>query len=515
MLTKNRFLSKMSSRLILFLIPVLGILLTAVFVFLNITGLIWSVESKTETLLNAYLSDYSLKVKEYFDGVAAQSIRFSRNVSTLIESELEAKGISFSNLNDDPKGIAELENKVYGIAEQSLYGVSASGVFFILDVTANTKIENAELNKSGMHIKIGSVNNPNPINPPLYLFRGAAELAWQHEIIHHNHWKPEFSTKEYDFFDIIKENSDENLVKNWYVSPVIDLPLTWDDAAFVAVPIYGSDGEFFGVCGFEISKVFFMHAHTLSASEFSNISGLLSLREEDKLRSDKGLESGAYGRQSVSVSDSILLAKPKGVLTSYSDGLDNFIGIGEKIQLSPLDGDNKWEITVMVLESEYNAQTRDQRLLIYLLLVLVTAVSVLASILLSIRYVQPITAGLAMIRKGGTERTNIPEIDDLLDFLAEQDAMREKKGIKVEESSPVVANYSSFMSSLDTLTSREREVFDCYIEGMTAMEIADQRNISLSTVKFHNRNIYTKLNIGSRAELLLLASMMQNAEIQE
>jgi len=504
----------MRRRLMLYFFSLLAILLAAVFCFLQAAGLLWSVESRTESLLNAYLNEYTAKATEHFDGLAAQSIRFSKNLTALIESELAANDMDFKDLNDNPRTITDLENTAYELAEQALFRAAASGVFFILDVTSNTVIQDAEKHKSGLHIKIGSANSPNRIDPPLYMFRGSAETARKYDIIHHNHWNLEFNTDDYPFYARVKGEAGRDLFQNWYVSPVVDLPLTWDDAAFVAAPIYGARGEFYGVCGFEISKIYYMHSYMLHISEFNNAAMMLALREGDKLRSDTGLESGAYCRQSVSVSEGILITKLRGSLTSYSDGLDRFVGMGRSITLSPLDGADKWEIVVMASESEYNSKLLNQIVLIALLLILVVTVSVLASILLSMRYVQPITEGLALIRNGGGQgRSTIPEINDLLDFLAEQDAERERSGQPPEEASPLVSSYNDFLQKLEILTAAENEIFDLYLQGFTAKQISDIRSCSIATIRFHNRNIYAKLGISSREELMLIARMTQGMGI--
>ena len=50
-------------------------------------------------------------------------------------------------------------------------------------------------------------------------------------------------------------------------------------------------------------------------------------------------------------------------------------------------------------------------------------------------------------------------------------------------------------------TERQREVADCAAAGATNDEIARHLDISLNTVKQHLKNIYSRLGIGSRAEL--------------
>jgi len=57
---------------------------------------------------------------------------------------------------------------------------------------------------------------------------------------------------------------------------------------------------------------------------------------------------------------------------------------------------------------------------------------------------------------------------------------------------------------LHKLSVREREIFDIIVSGKSNKEIASLLNISINTVKFHVKNIYEKLNIKSRKEVLIL-----------
>jgi DNA-binding NarL/FixJ family response regulator len=55
------------------------------------------------------------------------------------------------------------------------------------------------------------------------------------------------------------------------------------------------------------------------------------------------------------------------------------------------------------------------------------------------------------------------------------------------------------------LTERENEILDLLAEGMSNKEIADQLCLTMRTVKFHTGNIYTKLDVASRAEAIAWA----------
>ena len=59
--------------------------------------------------------------------------------------------------------------------------------------------------------------------------------------------------------------------------------------------------------------------------------------------------------------------------------------------------------------------------------------------------------------------------------------------------------------SYDLLTSRERELLQLLVEGKSNKEIAGLLNLSLYTVETHRKNLQTKLNLHSFAELILYA----------
>jgi len=57
--------------------------------------------------------------------------------------------------------------------------------------------------------------------------------------------------------------------------------------------------------------------------------------------------------------------------------------------------------------------------------------------------------------------------------------------------------------AVGTLTPREREVFSYLLKGMKRDDIASQIGVSLNTFGFHNKNVYRKLQVRSRSELIL------------
>lgn len=59
-----------------------------------------------------------------------------------------------------------------------------------------------------------------------------------------------------------------------------------------------------------------------------------------------------------------------------------------------------------------------------------------------------------------------------------------------------------FIAGLGQLTPKEHELFNCYVAGLTTDIIMAQLNIKENTLKFHSKNLYSKLGVKSRKQLM-------------
>ena len=70
---------------------------------------------------------------------------------------------------------------------------------------------------------------------------------------------------------------------------------------------------------------------------------------------------------------------------------------------------------------------------------------------------------------------------------------------------PENEKYIDFAQRLNDLTQTERIIYNCYLEGKTTAEILEQLNIKENTLKYHNKNIFSKLGVSSRKQLKEIA----------
>lgn len=78
------------------------------------------------------------------------------------------------------------------------------------------------------------------------------------------------------------------------------------------------------------------------------------------------------------------------------------------------------------------------------------------------------------------------------------DALSESQ---VEQQKIDTARLEIFVNGLKQLTATEKSVYDCYIARLTTKEIMAKLDIKENTLKYHNKNLYSKLGVSSRKEL--------------
>ncbi len=97
------------------------------------------------------------------------------------------------------------------------------------------------------------------------------------------------------------------------------------------------------------------------------------------------------------------------------------------------------------------------------------------------------------------KHTSLPEIKEAIDLLLSGGAPM----------SPQIArkvithfNESGQKKSESNLTAREQDIVNGLVDGLSYKMIADRLNISIDTVRAHIRNMYKKLHVNSKAEVI-------------
>ena len=73
---------------------------------------------------------------------------------------------------------------------------------------------------------------------------------------------------------------------------------------------------------------------------------------------------------------------------------------------------------------------------------------------------------------------------------------------------PPQEQLDTFKNGVNALTHTEKAIFDYYLQGKTTKEILVLLNITENTLKFHNKNLYGKLGVSSRKQLIAIAKVI-------
>ena len=93
-----------------------------------------------------------------------------------------------------------------------------------------------------------------------------------------------------------------------------------------------------------------------------------------------------------------------------------------------------------------------------------------------------------------------------------RDAYRGKSTLSSEASDFLISNLKNPPVAEYQLTSQEKIMITCLVDGLSNKKIAQKLVLSLSTVKFHVSNILSKLGASSRAEAVSIA--LKNKMVQ-
>jgi len=503
--SQDKNLLSFKGRMHVYILVLSAILLGCTFFLLSFLEVLPSEKNDVANQLEVLLEDYDRSIATSFSKTARHGILLSQRLSAAFEQELADRNADFADLSDNPKLIEALEERSYSILEQTLQLADCSGVFVVLDATVNTSAPASRLSRAGVYLKIANINNSDPIDPILLFARGMHEVGSRHKHDFHNRWELEFSISRLGMFETLKNSAVPDLSRCFFFSPRINFEGTWENMIMLGVPLMSRNGTFMGICGLEINSLYFRLAFPLEAHSLPPTTGLLACREGALLAPAKGLNSGAYADNFSSSFSASLHTERKGKLNRYVSPQESFVGLEHEITLSPLDGANRWVVALLIPESAHMfiIHMKYMKMAIFGAVFLVLAYFLSYGI--SRRFINPILERIDAITAGKAERTEIPEIDDLIEYLSRE----EQAAPHVAEVQADMTGYTTFLKNIETLSRAERAVFNLYVKGLSAPEIAEELHVTIHTVKSHNRRIYAKLNISSRKELLLFINMMK------
>ena len=507
-------------------------LVLAFLLILNISDVFHFGEHKSRVWFENELEHLSQDISADYGYLSVQGLALSERLAGDIEAYLKEEKIPAASLPGHPEALEGLLTEQMPALLSALKTNKCGGAFLILDATV-IGTDRSGGHRAGVFLKRTEPNSVRTVGSKLHFLRGPAQAARANGMELLGQWQMEFTAAETGFFDVTVDTAREHgelpLSRLYYWSPRTMLSGNSEAGMLLCVPLVAGDGTVMGICGFEVSTMLFKQSYSPDNSVYTRVFSALAPFDGTDYRMDQGLLAGNTYLNSSLAGSIARIDQRKGLLHLYHEpGNAAYDGLHQSVALYPADSPYRgqvWLAAVMAPHEDIQGIARTGLRGLRLALGALTLLSLLAAAFISRRYISPVLKTLEGIKTGGgyasLPKTQYAEINDLLEFLAAQDeaaalAEAEAKAVRTDGAPPRPRppaidpeKYRQFLERLETLTPAERRVFDLYVQEKKASKIAEELVLSINTVKYHNGNIYGKLEVGSRKELLAYIRYMR------
>ena len=499
----------MRRRLFLYMGALAALLLVTLFAVLLLLGQLKSPREELAKSLTFRMEAFQSDMESLWRNVSVMGLHLSEDMTAILEKQTT----DLSKLDGDADAVERLEEAMLEPLCQYVRQADCSGAFVVL----NTSLVSADSSFSGLYVQR---SNAAHTTSGLLLYRGMADIGRRHDVMPHRKWAQEFDLSEFPGFTRYLEAASASIERNCRTTPLLTLPNTSERAILLTVPMLGTDGTAYGLCGFSVNQTYFSSHH----AQPSGVSRLACVLSDSAAGLDisKGLLT--YPANGFCfVPDELLTEKPlQEGLTSYTGAELSFVGLSRPFMAA--DGDVESHIlTVLIPKSDYANLLLKSRLEIGGLLILLMFFGVICCLFYTRHYFTPILEDIDHVTAAGGEAGN-PFFEELLPLSnklrvhertitdleterqdlrgqmeqaeanAKRLAQRRKSEIDPEE-------YQLFLSAYQKLGPEARTVIDAMVDGISVQVLAEQLGKKMSTVYSYRRDIYEKVGIQGENKL--------------
>ena len=429
-----------------------------------------------------------------------------------------------------------------------------SGAFILLDTSLSS--DPAVDSHAGLYVQRG---NAEHTTGDLLLYRGMADIGRRHKVMPHRKWSQEFDLSSFPGFAEHLEKASAPIERSCRTTEFITLPGTTEQAILLTVPMIGADGTVYGLCGFSVNQTYFL-AHHAQPTGIGSLACVLSDSAEG-LDVQRGLLTYPTG-DFCFVPDELLEKRSlRGGLTAFAGSELSFVGISEPFTVAVGD-EAPHDLTVLISKAAYDRAMLKSVIEIAALLTLLVFFAVGCCLFYTRRYFRPILEDIDHVTVAGGEKGK-PIFEELLPISEKmrsheeavtvlkaerQDAqdraqqlLGEKLGLEeqvegmqgqLDDSLAEIrrlahlgkkeldpADYEKFLKGYAKLSTKELEICEALVSGLSTRQCAEQIGCASSTVDTYRKRVYEKTGIHKVRQLQLCVALMrteqQDAETQK
>lgn len=580
----------MRGRFIIYLLSLVLLAGSAMLILLNVIGIVQPPSHDIDRFLEYELNTRTNDIKRQMNALAAHNIDLSQQLQNDIDRVMLEQGIynNYDALNNNPEALTAIQQATYQTLAAKMQQAPASGALYLINASVNTNL--LEPTYNGLFLKFTNIYSENTLFNETCMFRGNPQVARNNNISLYSTWQLELNAHAYPQADKLLHAKENNISQQYILTDVAHLKESWEQSRLFLMPINSNDGRIIGICGFEISSVYFQQrTKQANYKGYPLITAILDKKADNEYQ-------GQLSNPASFVNATIKMSSD-GEHEFFTAGQESFIGYTAPLKV----GASEHKVAVMLPADSYYHLQQQAKMRLLIMLGIILLLSLLSAGYFSKRYVDPLVADLQQLQQtpDAPPQANVLELNQFFEFLQShseqqaeklrqlqsennqvqkqyglaamrlQEAQEKQKQtanqyIHLEEQLAALQNeiqqvrlqmeqtqqeklqaqqereqaqqqfnfaqaalekaiekklesvdpdsYQMFIDNLTTLTPKEEDIFNLYVQGCSTKDIISQLGITENTLKYHNKNIYSKLGVKTRKELLQYIELMRNAE---
>lgn len=563
----------MRGRFIIYLLSLVLLAGSAMLILLNVIGIVQPPSHDIDRFLEYELNTRTNDIKRQMNALAAHNIDLSQQLQNDIDRVMLEQGIynNYDALNNNPEALTAIQQATYQTLAAKMQQAPASGALYLINASVNTNL--LEPTYNGLFLKFTNIYSENTLFNETCMFRGNPQVARNNNISLYSTWQLELNVHAYPQADKLLHAKENNISQQYILTDVAHLKESWEQSRLFLMPINSNNGRIIGICGFEISSVYFQQrTKQANYKGYPLITAIL----------DKKADNEYQGQLSnpASFVNSTIKTSSDGEHELFTAGQERFIGFTAPLTV----GASEHRVAVMLPADSYYHLQGQAKIRLLIMLGIILLLSLLSAGYFSKRYVDPLVADLQQLQQtpDAPPQANVLELNQFFEFLQShseqqaeklrqlqsennqvqkqyglaamrlQEAQEKQKQtanqyIHLEEQLAAMQNeiqqvrlqmeqtqqeklqaqqereqaqqqfnfaqaalekaiekklesvdpdsYQMFIDNLATLTPKEEDIFNLYVQGCSTKDIISQLGITENTLKYHNKNIYSKLGV--------------------
>lgn len=279
----------------------------------------------------------------------------------------------------------------------------------------------------GLYLRYSGLNRTGSVNQHVFYYRGIPEIARKQQMELHNRWNLEFDTTYLPGYEEFMDTPVTRLADAGVWTERVHLKDTWEEILLLYLPVLDWDGEVRGICGVELSELYFRLSYPFVESNYGGMVTILAPLEGDQLLLGGAMLGISKGLRLES--QGTLHFKEDTYYNLYSSGSERYIGLHQTLNCSSVSG-RKLAVVTLVSEAGYHKISASSRAIWIVGSVVFLLCMLTLSLFLSRHFVKPILLSIKSIQDSPEEEQScgLSEIDELLALLRSKSGRKQTEG---------------------------------------------------------------------------------------